>query len=273
MESPIVDNVIPFLIRHGYAVLFVWVAAEQVGFPVPAIPLLLAAGALAGAGKLNFGLVIGTAVLASIVSDTAWYEIGRRKGMKVLNFLCRISLEPDSCVRRTEDVFARHGARSLLVAKFVPGLTTAAPPLAGIFRMRRSRFVFFDGVGAAIWAGAFAGLGLLFSDQLERLAGQMARLGTWLVAILLGGLIAYLLWKYIHRQRFLRRLRIARIAPEELKRKLDAGEDVMIVDLRHSMDFEADPHVVPGAIRLGVEELENRHQEIPRDRDLILYCS
>ncbi len=253
--------------------LFAWVAAEQIGFPVPAIPLLLAAGALAGAGKLNLGLVIGTAVLASILSDIAWYEVGRRKGMKVLNLLCRMSLEPDSCVRRTEDVFTRHGARSLLVAKFVPGLTTAAPPLAGIFRMRRSRFVFFDAAGAAIWAGAFAGLGWLFSDRLERLAVKAARLGTWVLVILLTSLAAYVLWKYIHRQRFLRRLRIARITPEELKRKLDAGEDMMIVDLRHSMDFEAEPHVIPGAIRLAVEELEGRHNEIPRDRDVILYCT
>ncbi len=267
------DDVFGFLVRHGYAVLFGWVVAEQIGFPLPAIPLLLAAGALAGAGKLNFGLVIGTAVLASIVSDLVWYEIGRRKGMKVLNLLCRVSLEPDSCVRRTEDIFARHGARSLLVAKFVPGLTTAAPPLAGIFRMRRSRFVLFDGAGAAIWAGAFAGLGLLFSDQLERLAGQVAWLGAWLAAILLGGLLAYVLWKFINRQRFLRRLRIARIAPEELKRKLDAGEDMMIVDLRHSMDFEAEPQVIPGALRLSAEDLDGRHHEIPRDRDVILYCT
>jgi ABC-type nickel/cobalt efflux system permease component RcnA len=139
--------------------------------------------------------------------------------------------------------------------------------------MRRSRFVFFDGVAAAIWAGAFAGLGLLFSNQLERMAGQVARLGTWLAVILLGGLAAYILWKYVNRQRFLRRLRVARITPEELKRKLDGGEDVMIVDLRHSMDFEAEPHVIPGALRVGAEELEGRHHEIPRDRDIILYCT
>jgi len=268
-----VDEVFRFLIRHGYAVLFVWVAVEQIGFPLPATPLLLAAGALAGAGRLNFVLVIGTAVLASLISDMAWYEIGRRKGMKVLSLPCRMSLEPDSCIRRTEDVFARHGARSLLVAKFIPGLTTAAPPVAGIFRMRRSRFLLFDGVGAALWAGVFAGLGLLFSDQLEWLAGQVARLGTWLAAILVGGLAAYLLWKYVHRQRFLRRLRMARITADELKRKLDAGEEVMIVDLRHSLDFEAEPHVIPGALRLSAEDLDGRHHEIPRDRDVILYCT
>jgi hypothetical protein len=139
--------------------------------------------------------------------------------------------------------------------------------------MRRSRFLIFDGVGAALWAGVFVGLGLLFSDQLERLVGQVGRLGTWLAAILVGGLAVYILWKYVKRQRFLRRLRIARITPDELKRKVDAGEDVMIVDLRHSMDFEAEPHVIPGALRLSAEDLDGRHHEIPRDRDIILYCT
>jgi membrane protein DedA with SNARE-associated domain len=267
------NDVFRFLVQHGYAVIFVWVAAEQVGLPLPAIPLFLAAGALAGAGKMNLVLVTGTAVAASLLADLAWYEIGRRKGTRVLNLLCRMSLEPDSCVRRTEDVFARHGAVSLLVAKFVPGLTTAAPPLAGILRMRLGRFLLFDGAGAAIWVGAFVGLGLVFSDQLERLAGQAARLGSWLMAILVGGLATYLLWKYINRQRFLRRLRIARITPNELKEKLDAGEDVLIVDLRHSVDFEADPQVIPRALRLSSEEVEQRHHEIPRDRDIILYCT
>lgn len=266
------DEVIRFLVRHGYAVLFVWVAAEQIGLPLPAIPLLFAAGALAGAGKLNPGLAVGMAVLASLVSDLGWYEIGRRKGAKVLNLLCRMSLEPDSCVRRTENMFVRHGAPSLLVAKFVPGLSTAAPPLAGIFRMRLWRFVLFDGLGAVIWAGAFVGLGFLFSDRLERLAAQATRLGSWLMGVLLLALAAYIVWKYIHRQRFLHQLRIARITPAELMRKMDAGE-VIIVDLRHSMEFEAEPLTIPGAIRLDTDELEQRHEEIPRDREIVLYCT
>jgi membrane protein DedA with SNARE-associated domain len=262
-----------FLVHHGYAVLFTWVAAEQIGLPLPATPLLLAAGALAGTGRMSFPLVVGTAVLASLVGDLGWYEVGRRKGMKVLSLLCRLSLEPDSCVRRTEDMFIRHGARALLVAKFVPGLSTVAPPLAGIFHMRRWRFLVFDGVGAAIWAGAFTGLGLLFSAQLERITAGLTRLGSWVLVGLAAGLVAYVAWKYIHRQRFLRQLRIARITPEELKQKLDAGQDVMVVDLRHALDFEAEPHVIPGAIRLSAEELERRHQEIPRSHDVVLYCT
>jgi membrane protein DedA with SNARE-associated domain len=267
------NEAIQFLIHHGYTVLFVWVFAEQLGLPLPAAPLLLAAGALAGAGQLTLALAIALALLAAVLADLFWYELGRRRGSKVLRLLCRISLEPDSCVRQTEEMFARHGARSLLVAKFIPGLGTVAPPLAGIFRMRLSRFLIFDILGTALWAGTFTGLGLLFSDQLERLATSALELGTWLIVVLVASLAAYIGWKYVQRQRFIRQLRIARITPDELKHKLDAGEVVIIVDLRHSLDFEGEPLIIPGALQLSPEQLEQRHHEIPRERDIVLYCT
>ncbi len=267
------SHTLQFLLRHGYAVLFIGVFVEQIGLPLPAVPFLLAAGALAGAGQLDFALATALAVVAALLSDVVWYEIGRRRGGTVLRLLCRISLEPDSCVRRTEDLFARHSSRSLLVAKFIPGLNTAAPPLAGIFHMRFSRFLLFDGLGALVRAGTFAGLGYLFSDQLEGVAAQAGRLGTWLLALLLGGLAGYIAWKYVHRQRFLCQLRVARISPEELKQKLDAGEELVIVDLRHSLDFEAEPTTIPGALHFDPEEFDQRHHAIPRGRDIILYCT
>lgn len=262
-----------FLVEHGYTVLFVWVVAEQIGLPLPALPLLLAAGALAGSEQLNLLLAIVTASLATFLADLFWYEIGRRRGSRVLHFLCRISLEPDSCVRRTGEVFARHGALSLLVAKFIPALSTVAPPLAGIFRMHLGRFLFFDAVGGLLYVGIFAGLGYLFSDQLERLATAALQLGTWFGVALVGGLAAYVLWKYIRRQRFLRELRIARITPDELKKQLDTGEEVVIVDVRHCTEFGAEPETIPGALHLSLEHLEQRHHEIPRDRDIVLYCT
>ena len=123
------DQVAEFLTRHGYLVLFGTVFVEQIGLPLPAIPILLAAGALARTGHMDFMPVVALALLASLTSDCIWYEIGRRRGGRVLGLLCRISLEPDTCVRKTESVFARHGTRSLLIAKFVPGLSTAAPPM------------------------------------------------------------------------------------------------------------------------------------------------
>jgi len=264
---------IQFLVRHGYVLLFVWVLAEQIGLPLPAEPLLLAAGALANSTRLNIVTLTGLAVLAAVIADFVWFEIGRRRGSKVLRLICRISLEPDSCVRRTETIFARYGARSLLVAKFIPGLASVAPPLAGIFRMSSFRFLLFDSLGALIWVATFVGLGYLFSNQLERVAFFALRLGTSLTVILAGGLAAFIGWKYLRRRRFMRQLRIARITPEELKKKLDSREDVVIVDLRHSIDFEAEPFTIPGAVHLTAEEFEQHHQKIPRDRDVILYCT
>ena len=267
------NETLGFLVRHGYTLLFVWVFVEQLGLPLPSVPLLLAAGALAGTGRLSLALVLGLPILAALASDVLWYELGRRRGVKVLQLLCRISLEPDSCVRRTEDVFARQGAKSLLLAKFIPGLNTDAPPLAGVFRMRPSRFLLFDLLGAALWVSVFTGLGYAFSGQLERVADRALLLGIWLLVLLFAGLAGYIGWKFILRQRFLRQLRIARITPEQLKRKLDAGEDVVIVDLRHSLDFEAEPEVIPGAFRMDAAELEEASEKIPRNRDVVLYCT
>jgi membrane protein DedA with SNARE-associated domain len=267
------NETLAFLLRHGYTVLFVWVFAEQLGLPLPSAPLLLAAGALAGTGRLSLALSLALPIVAALLSDVLWYELGRRRGAKVLQLLCRISLEPDSCVRRTEDVFARHGARSLLLAKFIPGLNTAAPPLAGIFHMRPARFLLFDILGAALWVSVFTGLGYAFSDQRGRVADHALTLGTGLFVLLLAGLAGYVAWKFVLRRRFLRQLRIARVTPEELKRKLDAGEDLVIVDLRHSLDFEAEPETIPGAVRMEAAALEEASEQIPRDRDVILYCT
>ncbi len=267
------DAWIDALVRHGYAIVFGWVLAEQLGLPIPAVPVLLAAGALAGSGRLAPAGVLPLAVAASLLSDTAWYAVGRRRGGRVLGLLCRISLEPDSCVRRTEEAFGRHGARALVIAKFVPGLSTAAPPLAGIVGMPVGRFLACSAAGGLAWAGAFVGLGWLLSDQLEAVAAATERLGAWLGAVLGGGLAAYLAGKYVARRRFLRRLRIARIEPPELRARLDAGEPVVLVDLRHPLDFEAEPWIIPGALHLTTEELQARHAEIPRDREIVLYCT
>ncbi|MGH9381688.1 MAG: VTT domain-containing protein [Thermoanaerobaculia bacterium] len=267
------NEAVEFLLRNGYVVLFLFVFAEQIGLPLPALPILLAMGALAGAGEMSYGLALATAVAASVVSDLIWYSLGRTRGSSILNLLCRIALEPDSCVRRTEETFAGHGARALLYAKFVPGLNTAAPPLAGLFHMKLTRFLVFDSLGALLYLGAFSLLGLIFSEQLERVATVALQLGGWLVVLLVGGLAGYIAWKYVDRRRFLRRLRIARIAPEELHQKIAAGEDVLIVDLRHSLDFEAEPATLPGALHIPPDELEQRHAEIPRGRELILYCT
>ncbi len=262
-----------FLIEHGYAVIFAFVLAEHLGVPLPAIPMLLAAGALIGTGDLAFAPALLSAVSAALLADSFLYAIGRRHGMGVLQMLCRISLEPDSCVRRTEQVFAKHGARSLLAAKVIPGVKTAAPPLAGVFRMTLPRFLAYDATGALLWAAAFLGIGWALSPELEQVAEAAATLGGWLAVLIAAAVAGWIGWKYAQRQRFLRDLRIARISAEELKQKLDAGEDILVVDLRHRIEFEAEPVKIPGALHVPEEQIGERHEEIPLDREVILYCT
>jgi membrane protein DedA with SNARE-associated domain/rhodanese-related sulfurtransferase len=264
---------VQFLIHYGYALLFGWVFAEQIGVPIPSIPILLAAGALVGSGRMNGAAGMSLAVIAAVAADILWYELGRRKGIRVLQFLCKISLEPDSCVRRTENVFARSGAKSLLVAKFVPGLNTAAQPLAGIFRMKFWRFLIFDAAGAILYIGTFFGLGFAFAGELERVAGAALRLGGLLVLLLVAALAGWLGWKFYRRRKFIRQLRIDRITAEELKKKIDAGEEVVIVDLRGSLDFEAEPEMIPGAVHLDAADLEEVSDELAKAPEVVLYCN
>lgn len=267
------SETIALLAQYGYLILFAWLAAEQLGAPIPAIPVLIATGALAGDGRLSLGAVILVSTAASLLGDSVWYVLGRWKGSRVLRFLCRISLEPDTCVRRTEEIFERHGARSLIFAKFVPGLATVAPPLAGVSGMSSSMFLATAAAAGALYTGAYAGLGYLFSPQLERLVEHALRLGRGVGLVLAAALAAWVLFKYGQRRRVLRRLRVARITPGELKERIDRGEQVFIVDLRHTVDVEADPRRIAGALHLSPDELDARHAEIPRDREVVLYCT
>ena len=261
------------LLRHGYLFLVVWVFLEQIGLPLPSLPVLLAAGALAGTSRMNFAAALVSCSLATVLADFVWYELGRRRGIKVVQWLCRISLEPDSCVRRTEGIFEKQGAKSLLFTKFIPGLNAVIMPLAGIFQMRLRRFLLFDALGTVLWLGTYIGLGYVFSEQIERIAMDAAALGGWLVVILVGALVLYIVYKFLVRQKFIHDLRVARISVDELKHKLDAGETLSIVDLRHSLDFEADPETIPGAVHLDSKDLTEKRELLPLDREVVLYCT
>ena len=263
-----------FVLRHGYLFLFAAVLVEQAGLPVPAVPVLLTMGALVGMGRFSLATSIAVAVAACLVADVVWYRLGRRYGSSILRLVCRITLEPDSCVRRAETVFAREGARTLLYAKFVPGLSTVATPVAGLARLSPGRFLLWDGAGALIWVTTYFLLGFVFSRQLEKVVEATRVLGARSVAAVVGGLALYVIWKLDQRRRFLRGLEIARIAPEELLAMMQSGrEDVVVVDLRNALEREGDGAAVPGAIVLSPEELDERHHEIPRDRDVIVYCT
>jgi len=266
-------DTVQWLERYSVVILPVLVVAEQVGIPLPAVPALLAVGALAAKGRVNLLLVIGATAAVAVPVDLVWHELGRRRGARVLAGLCRLSLEPDVCVRRTGNLFLRHGVRALLVAKFLPGLTTVMPPLAGIFGVPRLRFAIYDLAGVVLWASLWAGIGYVFSETIEAMAVRVGAPGRTAGLVVGVTLVGYVLLKYLRRRLFLRRLRIARISPEDLKRKLDAGEDVAILDLRTALDVAATPYAIPGSRWIAAEALDEHLSDIPRDRELVLYCS
>jgi membrane protein DedA with SNARE-associated domain/rhodanese-related sulfurtransferase len=262
-----------FLINHGLPLVFAAVFLEQIGLPLPASPWLLAAGALSAIGKFGLLSAVWVAIIACLAADAIWFYLGRHRGNQVLGLLCRISLEPDSCVRRTQNVFTRYGVKGLVVAKFVPGFSTVAPPLAGMSGMSIGQFLLFDGLGSLLYGGCFILLGYFFSNQIQQILEALASVGGSALRLIVVVAIGYIGFKYWQRHRLLRELRMARVTVEELRQKQKAGEDVVILDLRSSAALQEDPSLIQGAIHLSLEDIEKRSHEIPRDRDVIVYCS
>ena len=218
------DQILDNLARHGALILFAVIFVEQMGLPVPGIPFLLAAGVLAGAGKLNILLLAAVSTVASSLADTVWFYLGRKRGNSILKLFCKISLEPDTCVRRTEDVFSRFGMKAVLMGKFVPGVGTVAPPLAGIFGVSLPRFLAYDVVASVLYTGCFLLIGFFFSNQLKVVLVTLGQMGHWAVVVIGLALLIYIGWKYFERQRVLRELRIARITVDELRRMQESEE-------------------------------------------------
>jgi membrane protein DedA with SNARE-associated domain/rhodanese-related sulfurtransferase len=262
-----------FLINHGQPLVFGAVFVEQMGLPLPALPWLLAAGALSAQGKFNLGLGLGATVIACLIADAIWFYLGRFRGNQVLALLCRISLEPDSCVRRTQNVFTKYGLRGVLVAKFVPGMSTVAPPLAGMSKTSALRFLSVDGVGALLYGGCLLGFGYFFNRQIDQIAAAFARIGGSALSLLIGLAVLYIAYRYWQRQRLLHELRMSRITVAELYAMLDSGKAPVIFDLRSTGALEEDPTMIQGAIHLRMEDIDSRLNEFPRDREIIVYCS
>jgi membrane protein DedA with SNARE-associated domain/rhodanese-related sulfurtransferase len=259
-----------FLVRHGYFLLFVVVLTEQIGLPLPAAPFLIAAGALAGLHQLNLAEAIAVGILASLISDSVWFYLGKRRGGAILQLLCRISLEPDTCVSKTRSIYLRYGARSLLFAKFVPGLSAIASPMAGMVKLAPWKFVLLDAVAALLWVGSFTGLGWIFREQLEDLGAFLGRFGVWMAVAVAVGLTLYVAMKYWQRRRIYRALRIARITPEELNQRMEAGESLTIVDLRNAIEWREGR--IPRSLQLTNDNLDSLLAP-GSDAEIVLYCS
>jgi len=262
-----------FLIRHGYLVLFLAVLADQIGLPIPAIPVLLAAGALARGGHMSLAAAIALTFAATLLADLVLYEVGRRRGYLLLRWLCQVALEPDTCVRKTEISFDRRGRTTLVVAKFVPGLSLVAPPLAAMLGMPLRWFLIYDGAAALVWSASFTVAGFVFSAQIERIVEVALGLGRGVLLVAAVLLAAYLGGKYLQRRLALRRIGVPRLSAEEVKLRLDAGGSQVIIDIRHPVEYAAAGERIAGAIHIPAEEIEARIAEIPAADRVILYCT
>jgi len=268
-----VNELTTLVLRYGVGFVFLNVLFEQLGLPVPAVPTLLVAGALAADGKLPFGKVLAAAFVATVVADTVWFLLGRRYGRKILKTLCKVSLSPDSCVRQTEGLFDAYGLTSLLFAKFVPGYSTVAPPLAGAAGTTLPRFLVYTSGGTLIWTGTALGLGLLFHGAIERVLSFLTGLGGGALLLLAGALLLYIGIKWTQRRRFYRFLRMARIRAADLRLLMDEGRAPVIVDVRSNNARAHDPRRIPGAIVVNILELDEKISHLPTDREIVLYCT
>jgi membrane protein DedA with SNARE-associated domain/rhodanese-related sulfurtransferase len=265
------DELIAQVGRHGLALVFANALAERVGVPVPALPALFVAGALSATGVMRVLPLLAVAVAAPLAVDLGWFLLGRWRGERAVRSICRFALSPDGCERQTKALFVRRGLVSLLYSKFVPGYSIVVLPLAGAARVPWARFVLWDGLGNLVWAGSAVGLGFLFHGAVRRMLVFLDRLGAWAVILAVGGLALVVAVKWWERRRFYKLLRLARIGVDELRRLVASGDPPAIVDVRTTRSYAAQH--IPGALRMTLEEADRELASLPRDREIVLYCT
>ncbi|WP_460527303.1 DedA family protein/thiosulfate sulfurtransferase GlpE [Chitinimonas naiadis] len=259
--------------QHGPLLVFINVLLEQLGAPIPAIPGLMVAGALSVDGRLSWPTVLILAVLASGMANFVWYLAGKRFGIRILALMCRISISPDSCVSRTSNAFTRWGVASLLVARFIPGLSSVASPLAGAMGLPAGRFILFDTIGTTLWAGLAIGAGALLHRQVDAIISALEAIGSAALLVIAGLFALYISYRWLERQSLLRFVRKNRIEVDELRRLVEKGQAPLIVDVRSATLREDDPRRIPGALEMELEEVRHMLVDVPKDREIVFYCS
>jgi membrane protein DedA with SNARE-associated domain/rhodanese-related sulfurtransferase len=259
--------------HYGLLIVVVNVLLDQIGLPVPAVPTLIVAGAIAADGHMSLPVLFAGSVIACLAADCGWYLIGQQYGIRVLKTLCRVSLEPDSCVSQTQTRFERWGINSLVIAKFVPGLAIIAPPMAGALRIGWLRFIFLSTCAAVLWVGCGLLAGILFRPQIGKLLEHLNEFGSVVGAGVVLLLAVYIAYKWWERHRFYKMLRMARIGVVDLYELIQAGSSPLIIDVRSVTARELEPRWIPGALHVPLQDMARQLKELPRDREIILYCT
>ncbi len=268
-------DVLGLIAKYGYSSLFAALLLEAIGLPIPGALALLAAGAASAAGVIHPALAFGVAIAAMLVGDTALYFTGRYSGWALLGFLCGLSLSPEVCILRSARWFYKRGRTTLLFAKFLPGVNTMSPPLAGSMRMRASQFFRFDLGGVLLYALAYGGLGYLFRDAFRLIAHDLqafSRAVAWVIMTGLLAFVCYRAWLYSrHRMnRFVRRVSAADVAA---RMKVKGAPDVIIADVRSHGYYDEGEQRVRGSIRIEPNNLDAFVETLPKDTPIYLYCT
>lgn len=266
------NEIVELLLHHGPLLVFVLTLASRAGAPLPAGPVLVVAGGLGALGQLSLPATAGLSVLANLLGDAVWFVGGRRYGYRVLRLLCRVSLSPDTCVRQSEGMFERWAGWSLVAAKFVPGVSVVAAPMAGALKMSWQRFVAWDLAGAAVWTAVYLVLGYVFRRQVDAVLRAMTDMGTKAAVALALLVVLAVALRFVRRRRHAGGPAIERITPEQLHRLIAGGMSPVIFDVRAPV-ARAASGMVPGAVAIGLDEIAARTRQLPSDALVVVYCN
>ncbi len=264
---------VQLIAAHGVSFVALNVFVDQLGLPIPAVPTLVVAGAVARDGGMPAGLTALVAMLAAVGADAIWFAVGRRHGDVALRLVCKVSLSPDACVRQTESLFTRFGARALLIAKFVPGLSAVSTSLAGASGMRVRTFLLFDAIGALLWSASAMLAGALLSRQIEDALAVLESMGKGAATVVLAMLVLYVAWRIWERLRFTRAFAMRRIAPDELAARLATDDPPGVFDVRSEAARLRDGRAIPGSRLLSLDPLDAELEGVSFEREIVLYCT
>ncbi len=265
-------NLFDLLQLYGVLIVFAIVLVEQGGLPIPAFPILIVSGALAVTGGISWVACLVVAVLACLIADYFWFSAGRYYGTRVLRLLCKISLSPDSCVSQTEDKFARYGAKSMIVSKFIPGFNVIASPMSGALGIGTGRFIAFSMAGSLLWSGTGIALGAYFHKSVDMVLTFISTMGATALLVLGGLLAVFVLFKYIERKRFRRAMAVERISMDEFAQLIDQGHDPIVIDARSATAQQIE-EAIPGALMFNACDRAGFMAALDKERHIVVYCS
>lgn len=261
------DTLLHIIESYGLWVVFFCVLLDQGGLPFPSYAPMIVTAALATDKHESLWPVLLVATLAALIADLAWFMGGRRFGNQLLRLMCRVSLSPDSCVGMTRNIYARWGAPSLILAKYIPGFAAVSTTLAGESGTSVRRFIIYDGIGAALWAAGAVALGAIFHEAVEAVLIQLEQLGHIALLLLIAAIALFVLFKWWQRHSFMAQIRMSRITTDELGMLLDSGSTAVILDVR-SPERRAESGWIPGSISVrDISELQ-----LPTGAEVIVYC-